>query len=84
MAEPIVVRTHLDLVDGLSLESKSLKAGLGLLYAALAFDRRSEASVSEAQNHLYFIAGALSDLQKRLESLGADAEALLNAEKLAA
>lgn len=80
MAEPIVVRTHLEIVDGLTLESYSLKAGLGLLHAALAFDRRNVASVGEAQDHLYFIVGALDELQKRLESLGASAEALLNVE----
>lgn len=75
-----IVRTHLEIVDGLSTESNALKAGIGLLHAALAFDRRNEASVGEAQDHLYFIVGALDDLQKRLEGLGASAAALLNVE----
>lgn len=79
-----IVRTPLDIVDAINLESNSLKAGLGLLYDVLVFDRSNENAVSEAQDQMYFIAGALGDMQKRLERLAAGAEALMRAEKLAA
>lgn len=83
MAETSLTHPY-DIANELDLEADSLKTGLELMYDVLGFVPDDAGSVSEAQGRLYFLANAIGDIQKRLESLARKSHRLYKAAKAAA
>ncbi|MDP2111391.1 MAG: hypothetical protein Q8N48_00205 [Thiobacillus sp.] len=69
MTESIL--SYPDLISDLGHEADVLKTGLDLLESTFEFNCADEAAASAAQQRLYFIAGALSESQKRFQEVAA-------------
>ena len=67
------IKNIFDIASVIECEAGSLKAGLSLVNDTLQFSYADADQVSIAQDHLYFLAGALERVQERLQSLAADA-----------
>lgn len=84
MADQLYPHPATDIASELESEAVSLKSCIGLMENALQFNTTDLDRVMQAQGQLFFLVGALADLQKRLENLASAAYALDRTKKAAA
>lgn len=76
MANTIVPRTHLGLVDELMVEARHMKTCIGLMHETLGINLGDKEQVSKAFDRMYLLVDLLVGMQKKFEALGELADEL--------
>lgn len=84
MADQILPHTVFEIATRIEEEANNLKVAISLMNEALQFRYSDAESAGLAQSQMFFLAGAVSDLQKRLEVVSAAAYDVHRTEKAAA